>query len=732
RRILHQPLFPLTANFPSPSPPPPPPSGSDSPEQDRPFFNEEPAQPVVGQPPPPAPGVASSALSVPASPAPSVPAKKVAAAVAMCVLVAGTMAAAVAVCVARRARGNSRDESRKLVGGNSVAIDAETRAPAPAASFLYIGTVEPSGSGSLNDEMRGSPYRKLNSGKAAFEQRYRPSPELQPLPPLPKKPPPPRSNSPPTMSSSDDDANFYTPQCSSSLSNGSPISSRRLPQSKRTSPKSRLSLSSPDTKPVIIPSIKPPSPPSLGPPLPSKRLPYNPKRVGPKFAPPPPPPDAARLRSITSADPHPQTPSVPIPPPPPLPPENAEANQATEEDVEGKDELLKPKLKPLHWDKVRATSDRATIWDQFKSSSFQLDEDAMESLFGCNSTASAQKNGGRKHAPPPSVSEHEIRVLDPKKSQNIAILLRALNVTVEEVTESLLEGSSEGLGVELLETLVKMAPTKEEEIKLKAYDGDLSKLGSAERFLKAILSVPFAFKRVEAMLYRANFGSEIAYLANSFHTLEEASEELKNSRIFIKLLETVLRTGNRMNDGTNRGDATAFKLDTLLKLVDVKGTDGRTTLLHFVVQELIRTHDDEVSGLSEELRNVKRAAGMDSDVLSSYVQKLESGLAGVKSVVAMQQGEFLESMAAFVEEAESEMRRIKAAEKRAAAMVKEVTEYFHGDGAKEEAHPFRIFMIVRDFLLILERVCRDLGKSSDGGGGSFRLAASSRPLLHRY
>jgi len=30
-----------------------------------------------------------------------------------------------------------------------------------------------------------------------------------------------------------------------------------------------------------------------------------------------------------------------------------------------------PKLKPLHWDKVRASSDRVMVWDQLKSSSFQ-------------------------------------------------------------------------------------------------------------------------------------------------------------------------------------------------------------------------------------------------------------------------------------------------------------------------------------------------------------------------
>ena len=81
-------------------------------------------------------------------------------------------------------------------------------------------------------------------------------------------------------------------------------------------------------------------------------------------------------------------------------------------------------------------------------------------------------------------------------------------------------GNPEALGAELLETLVKMAPTKEEEIKLKDYKGDTSKLGTAEKFLIAMLDIPFAFKRVEAMLYRANFEAEVKYLRKSYDTLE--------------------------------------------------------------------------------------------------------------------------------------------------------------------------------------------------------------------
>lgn len=82
-------------------------------------------------------------------------------------------------------------------------------------------------------------------------------------------------------------------------------------------------------------------------------------------------------------------------------------------------------------------------------------------------------------------------------------------------------GNADTLGTELLESLLKMAPTKEEERKLKEYKDETPvKLGPAEKFLKAVLDVPFAFKRVEAMLYISNFESEVEYLKRSFQTLE--------------------------------------------------------------------------------------------------------------------------------------------------------------------------------------------------------------------
>jgi hypothetical protein len=99
----------------------------------------------------------------------------------------------------------------------------------------------------------------------------------------------------------------------------------------------------------------------------------------------------------------------------------------------------------------------------------------------------------------------------------------------------------ESLGIGLLDTLLKMAPTREEEIKLKEYREDaLSKLGPAESFLKAVLTIPFAFKRVEAMLYITNFDSEADYLKTSFKTLEV----LKSCRILYSVFFLMELTSN--------------------------------------------------------------------------------------------------------------------------------------------------------------------------------------------
>ncbi|XP_020211094.1 formin-like protein 11 [Cajanus cajan] len=417
-------------------------------------------------------------------------------------------------------------------------------------------------------------------------------------------------------------------------------------------------------------------------------------------------------------------------PPPPCPPSFLKGN------INSVKSPL-PKLKPLHWDKVRATPDRTMVWDKLRTSSFKLDEEMIESLFAYN-LQNSMKNDETKSKSP----SHGMHVLEPKRLQNIAILSKALNTTAEQACDTLALGK--GLSLQQLEALVKMAPTKEEEAKLLTYK--VNELGSAEKFVRTMLSIPFAFQRVEAMLYRETFEDEVVHLCNSFSTLEEACKELRSSKFFLKLLEAVLKTGNRMNVGTIRGGARAFKLDALLKLADVKGTDGKTTLLHFFVQEIVRsegmkasesimgqksenrTEEEKeevyrrmgikfVSGLSAELCNVKKAATIDVDVLACSISNLSSGMANMQKMVKAllcedeKSERFVVSMKCFLSYAERKVQDLQGDEGRVMGRVREITEYFHGDVSKDEPNPLRIFVIVRDFLEMVDNVCNELRRS---------------------
>ncbi|KAG8386199.1 hypothetical protein BUALT_Bualt03G0124200 [Buddleja alternifolia] len=520
-------------------------------------------------------------------------------------------------------------------------------------------------------------------------------------------------------------------------------------------PKPPLGNAAPPPPPAPVPPPAPPIRPSGGP-RPPPPPPTNPFSGGSRPRPPG-PPLPPPIPSGLKAGPRPPPPpggGVPPPRPPPIGlkpprsvpsgPRHPSTSSSIEESEAGNP---KTKLKPFFWDKVLANPDHSMVWHQIKSGSFQFNEEQIETLFGY-APAEKNKNATNKVSSSHDLPNQYIQLIDPKKAQNLSILLKALNVTTEEVCDALVEGNE--LPSELIQTLLKMAPTAEEELKLRLYSGELSQLGTAERFLKVLVDIPFAFKRLESLLLMCTLQEETSTLKESFAVLEAACTELRKSRLFLKLLEAVLKTGNRMNDGTFRGGAQAFKLDTLLKLSDVKGTDGKTTLLHFVVQEITRSegvraaraaketrslssfksddipedptqYSDDflrsiglevVSGVGNELENVKKAAILDADSLTGTVTKLGQALVKARDFLnsdmqnVTDENGFHQALKSFVQNAEVDIMWALEEEKRIMALVKSTADYFHGNSGKDEG--LRLFVVVRDFLVILDKVCKEV------------------------
>lgn len=64
----------------------------------------------------------------------------------------------------------------------------------------------------------------------------------------------------------------------------------------------------------------------------------------------------------------------------------------------------------------------------------------IETLFGYN-TVDKNKNERKKESSSQDPSPQYIQIIDSKKAQNLSILLRALNVSTEEICDALNEGN---------------------------------------------------------------------------------------------------------------------------------------------------------------------------------------------------------------------------------------------------------------------------------------------------
>ncbi|KAK9276224.1 hypothetical protein L1049_005755 [Liquidambar formosana] len=568
----------------------------------------------------------------------------------------------------------------------------------------------------------------------ALKAEEKPELSIQPQPP----PPPPPSPPPPTP----------PPPLPPTLPPPPPQTVLAIPKKQNPAP---------PPPPPPIPAKKNPAPPPPPPPIPAKKNP----------APPPPPPKTGALAS-----------SLKPPPSPKEIPSNGKPVASSSGKGVAETGNGQVKLKPLHWDKVNANVDHSMVWDKIDGGSFRFDGDLMEALFGyvaSNRKSPPRSNNSLNPSSVSSAPSVKIFILDSRKSQNTAIVLRSLAVSREEIINALIEG--QGLNADTLEKLTRISPTKEEESQILSFDGDPTRLAVAESFLFRLLkAVPSAFARLNAMLFRLNYDSEILLLKESLQTLELGCKELRTRGLFLKLLEAILKAGNRMNAGTARGNAQAFNLTALRKLSDVKSTDGKTTLLHFVVEEVVRSegkrcvlnknrslsrnssrssssssslHSENseskeerekeyimlglpvVGGISSEFSNVKKAATIDYNSFAATCSALTAHVAEIRQIVtqcAANGGGFAREMKGFLEAAEEELKLVREEQTRVMELVKRTTEYYQAGASKDrEAHPLQLFVIVKDFLSMVDGVCVDISRNRQKRKTATASVGSSSP-----
>lgn len=294
--------------------------------------------------------------------------------------------------------------------------------------------------------------------------------------------------------------------------------------------------------------------------------------------------------------------------------------------------------KKLHWQPIAedrlSSLNQHTIWEDKEEDivELEMDMDELESLFFVNQDAATKKAASRGGGT--LKRKQSVTLIDGKRAMNAAISLARVKLSYSAIATAVETFDRSGLTVEQLMGINEFLPTPDEVATVNGYNGDVSLLGEAEKFIREIAKVKRYGSRTECLIFKLSFESRASELTASLENVRGACEEVKSSRLLKLLLGTVLKLGNTLNGSGDDNGIRGFTVDSLLRLGHTKAVNHKTTVLHYLVR-LIKKNLPQVLDFQQELKRVPLAARESFDGLNDDFGKLRAGLTKVKGEIAV-------------------------------------------------------------------------------------------------
>ncbi|XP_022134826.1 formin-like protein 13 isoform X2 [Momordica charantia] len=418
--------------------------------------------------------------------------------------------------------------------------------------------------------------------------------------------------------------------------------------------------------------------PPLPPPLPSRQV--GSASTSPSVPPPPPPPASTTGSSppVPSAPPPPTLPGKGIsksgdpfpgslgssrsssPVPPSISPSSGKGRSLSRT-ISSRTHITK-KLKPLHWLKL-SKAVQGSLWAETQktgeaSRAPEIDMSELESLFSAAVPAPDQQKSGARGSV--GNKSEKVQLIDHRRAYNCEIMLSKVKVPLHDLMSSVLDLEDSALDIDQVENLIKFCPTKEEMDLLKGYNGEKEKLGKCE---------------------------QVTDLKKSLNFVNSAAEEIKNSVKFKRVMQTILSLGNALNQGTARGSAIGFRLDSLLKLTDTRARNNKMTLMHYLCK-ILSDKLPEVLDFSQDLASLEPASKVQLKVLAEEMQAISKGLEKVVQELSTSENDgpisnnFRKVLKEFLRFAEAEVRTLASLYSSVGRNVDSLILYFGEDPAR--------------------------------------------------
>ncbi|KAL2462861.1 Formin-like protein 20 [Forsythia ovata] len=449
----------------------------------------------------------------------------------------------------------------------------------------------------------------------------------------------------------------------------------------------------PPPPPPQMRGAPPPPPPLPGGPPPQRGTPpppAPPMRGAPAAPPPPtlggPPPPPPPMHGAPAPPPPPggRVLGPPAPPgggPPPPPPLGAKGSVADGRgSIAGRGRGLprpgisttsaprRSTLKPLHWSKVTRVL-QGSLWEELQrhgepqvAPDFDVSE--LETLFSATvskSDSPGGKSGGRRKSA--GSKPDKVQLVDLRRANNTEIMLTKVKMPLPDMMAAALAMDESILDADQVENLTKFCPTKEEMELLKGYTGDKDNLGKCEQFFLELMKVPRVESKLRVFLFKIQFNSQVSDFKKSLNTVNSACEEVRSSLKLKEIMKKILHLGNTLNQGTARGSAVGFKLDSLLKLTDTRASNSKMTLMHYLCK-VLASKSPALLDFHKDLVSLEAASKIQLKSLAEEMQAIIKGLEKVKQEFAASENDgpvsetFRKTLKVFIGVAETEVASV--------------------------------------------------------------------------
>ncbi|XP_036853096.1 formin-like protein 1 isoform X2 [Manis javanica] len=395
----------------------------------------------------------------------------------------------------------------------------------------------------------------------------------------------------------------------------------------------------PAAEPVSGAAPPPPPPP---PPLPSLSNQQEAPPLAPPLAsplpgtpdPPPPPPLPGGVPPPPAPPMPPSGADGPVPPPPPPPPggpSDALVGPGLEmgPGVKAKKPIqTKFRMPLLNWVALKPSQITGTVFTELNDEKVlqELDMSDFEEQFKTKSQGpsldlNALKGKAAQKAP------SKATLIEANRAKNLAITLRKGNLGADRICQAIETFDLQALGLDFLELLTRFLPTEYERSLITRFEREqrpMEELSEEDLFMLRFSRIQRLPERMTTLTFLGNFPDTAQLLMPQLNAIIAASMSIKASDKLRQILEIVLAFGNYMNS-SKRGAAYGFRLQSLDALLEMKSTDRKQTLLHYLVKVIAEKYP-QLTGFHSDLHFLDKAGSVSLDSVLGDVRSLQRGL----------------------------------------------------------------------------------------------------------